>query len=102
MNLVEGNPSIYPAPKPQELSQLARKIQLGETKWIREAVSKNPRLISTTNDGPTILQEGFRYNALHIAARYANIQVTAFVLASVSGTSFMRSLYPDDTAFISK
>ena len=102
MNLGEGNPSIYPAPKPQELSLLARKIQLGDNEWIREAVSKNPRLLSTNTDGPTILQEGFRYNALHIAARYGNVQVAAFVLASVNGTSYMRSLYPDDSPFIRK
>jgi ankyrin repeat protein len=42
------------------------------------------------------LQEGSRYNALHVAAKAGNAEIGSLILQTVSDVSFIRLLYGED------
>ena len=42
----------------------------------------------TPSDTPTILQEGSRYNALHIAAKHGRVAAAQLVLDFIQGRSY--------------
>ena len=42
------------------------------------------------------LQEGSRYNALHVAAKARNAEICSLILETVSSVAFIRLLYGDD------
>lgn len=50
----------------------------------------------SAGDTPSILQEGFRYNALHVAAKSRNARMCELILHTVSNPAFVRLLYGDD------
>lgn len=57
-------------------------------------VSQNPRyLINVSSDTPTIVVEGFRYNALHLAAKCGNVYVARYVLHFVCDNKALLTLY---------
>lgn len=43
-----------------------------------------------------VFQEGPRYNALHVAAKAKNVEITELILTTVSNTDFIKLLYGDD------
>lgn len=88
--------SIFPAPKTQDLSRLGMMIRKFDNVYVENVIKTNPRLLASATDGPTILQEGYRYNALHVAASCGNTEALRLILSRISGLSFMKSLYPDD------
>ncbi|KAG8230607.1 hypothetical protein J437_LFUL004519 [Ladona fulva] len=85
--------SSFKAPKPQELVQLRKTIEKGDVDKFLEIVWKNPRYLVSSGDTPTILQEGSRYNALHVASKTGNAAMCEAILETVSNPSFIRLLY---------
>ena len=88
--------SNFPSVPAQDLHVFALKIRIKDNAWIFDHVPANPRFLVSSTDYPTIIQAGFHYNALHMAARWGNVQVVQLVLSSISSTEFVKSLYPDD------
>lgn len=50
-------------------------------------------LINTSGDTPTIVVEGFRYNALHIAAKVGNFHVVETIFRIITDSSALQNLY---------
>lgn len=42
------------------------------------------------------MQEGFRYNALHVAAKARNAEICSLILQTVGNVGFIQLLYGDD------
>ncbi|XP_014294980.1 ankyrin repeat and LEM domain-containing protein 2 [Microplitis demolitor] len=53
--------------KPQELVVFRKLIETGDLEGVRKAIWENPRYLISVSATPTILKEGPRYNALHVA-----------------------------------
>ncbi|KAJ8963939.1 hypothetical protein NQ314_005270 [Rhamnusium bicolor] len=88
--------SPFKGPKPQELVELRKAIEGGNYKLVKDTIWQNPRYLVSSGDTPSILQEGPRYNALHVAAKSKNAEITELVLTTVSDTDFIKLLYGDD------
>ncbi|XP_071445341.1 ankyrin repeat and LEM domain-containing protein 2 homolog isoform X2 [Hetaerina americana] len=85
--------SSFKAPKPQELIQLRKVIERGDVSKFHETVWKNPRFMVGSGDTPTILQEGSRYNALHVASKAGNGAMVEAILETISNPAFVNLLY---------
>ncbi|KAJ8919319.1 hypothetical protein NQ315_003903 [Exocentrus adspersus] len=88
--------SPFKGPKPQELVELRKAIEAGLYKVVKDTVWQNPRYLVSSGDTPAILQEGPRYNALHVAAKAKNAEITELILTTVSNIDFIKLLYGDD------
>ncbi|XP_018327433.1 uncharacterized protein LOC108738495 [Agrilus planipennis] len=93
---VGEKPILFKMPKSQDLVKFRKNIESGYVHLVEKAIWENPRYLIGNGDTPTILQEGFRYNALHIAARTKSWKMADVVLNTISDISFIQLLYGDD------
>lgn len=93
---VGNEKSLFKGPKPQELVKLRKCIENGDEDAFTAAIWENPRYLVSSGDTPSILQEGFRYNALHCAAKAKNGPIADIILTTISNNNFIRLLYGDD------
>lgn len=57
-------------------TEFRRTIEQKDNEKFENLIKENPRfLLNTNNDLPSILQEGYRFNTLHIACRTGNFYV---------------------------
>nr|CAD7411914.1 unnamed protein product [Timema cristinae] len=89
-------PSLFKGPKPQEMVRFRKSIECGDEQTVRSAVWENPRYFVSSGDTPAILQEGSRYNALHIAAKARNAKMCVAILSIVGDPKFVAHLYGED------
>lgn len=55
---------------------------------------RNPRyLINIGSDTPAIVVEGFRYNAMHLAAKVGNLDVAKYILHFICDSEALLTLY---------
>ncbi|XP_069680457.1 ankyrin repeat and LEM domain-containing protein 2 homolog isoform X2 [Periplaneta americana] len=94
--IVGEKPSPFKGPKAQDLVRLRKVIECGDIDTFRITVWDNPRYLISSGDTPAILQEGSRYNALHVAAKARNGEICDLVLQTVSNVAFIQLLYGDD------
>lgn len=92
---VGEKPSPFKGPKPQDFVRLRKSIENGEFETVKKVVWENPRYLVSSGDTPAILQEGPRYNALHIAAKARDASISAFILSTISSVDFVKRLYGD-------
>ncbi|MFH4981074.1 hypothetical protein AB6A40_007783 [Gnathostoma spinigerum] len=97
-----GEPTVpYPSVSRVQLNRFKRAIETKADSTFDSLVDSNPRfLINIGADTATILAEGFRYNALHVAARVGNAYVVRRVLSLVTDSSFLISTYGRLLVFI--
>lgn len=91
-------PSPFKGPKPHDMLQFRRAIENGNLDIVSKTAWDNPRFLISSGDTPSILQEGSRYNALHIAAKSKNAVMAEFILQTVSNPAFAKLLYGDESA----
>ncbi|CAB3384764.1 Hypothetical predicted protein [Cloeon dipterum] len=87
--------SRFKGPKSQDLVQLRKEIENGNINMVRRMIWENPRYLISNGDMPSILQEGARYNALHVAARKGSAEMAALIADTISDTKFVQLLYGD-------
>ncbi|XP_077984135.1 uncharacterized protein LOC144438829 isoform X2 [Glandiceps talaboti] len=97
-NLLTGKekPNEFKGPKTQDLVNLRKSIEKDEKEKFTELVWSNPRYLISSGDTPVILQEGFRYNALHIAAKANRDEMCTLILDTLMDPKFLYLMYPDD------
>ncbi|WKY05294.1 hypothetical protein Q1695_005922 [Nippostrongylus brasiliensis] len=101
---VPSEPTIpHPSVAKIQMNDLKRAIEKGTWQTVSALIESNPRfLVNTNGDTAAIVMEGFRFNALHIAARHGKSEVVERVLDLVSDLDFLSSLYgtsKDDVRF---
>lgn len=86
-----------PSPKTDELLMMGREIITKQSDKVLERIEKNPRILCTESEFPTILQEGCKLNAMHLAAKSSNHVVMKHILNCASSMDFMRRIYPSQS-----
>ncbi|VDM29503.1 unnamed protein product [Toxocara canis] len=90
-----SEPTIeFPSVSRIQQNRLKKAIETQDKGAFEEMVGSNPRyIINTSGDTPAIVVEGFRYNALHIAARVGNAHVVRYVLDAVRDVRTLAQIY---------
>nr|XP_012603080.1 ankyrin repeat and LEM domain-containing protein 2 isoform X1 [Microcebus murinus] len=89
----------YKNPRTQDLTAKLRKaVEKGEEDTFCDLVWSNPRYLIGSGDNPTIVQEGCRYNIMHVAAKENQASICQLAVATLENPDFMRLMYPDDDA----
>lgn len=95
--LVGERPSSYRGPKSQDVVRLRKAIECGDAETVRQCVWANPRYLISSGDTPTVMQEGFRYNAMHVTCMRRQPAILQLILETIEDPKFLELLYPDDT-----
>ncbi|KAG1712234.1 Ankyrin repeat and LEM domain-containing protein 2 [Nymphon striatum] len=96
-NLAEK--SMFNSLKPQELSKLRKAIERGDIDFFKQCVELNPRYLISTSDTAVIVQEGCRYNSLHVAVKSNKLEICYLILDTIQNPDFIHSMFPRDPAF---
>ncbi|KAK6111009.1 Ankyrin repeats (3 copies) family protein [Brugia pahangi] len=90
-----GEPtSSFPSVSRIMFNRLKKAIESKDDELFLEMALQNPRyLINIGSDTPTIVVEGFRYNAMHLAAKVGNLHVAKYVLHLVCDSQVLLALY---------
>ncbi|XP_021564076.1 ankyrin repeat and LEM domain-containing protein 2 isoform X2 [Carlito syrichta] len=87
----------YKNPRTQDLTAKLRKaVEKGEENTFSDLIWSNPRYLIGSGDNPTIVQEGCRYNVMHVAAKENQASICQLTLEVLENPDFMRLMYPDD------
>uniref|UniRef100_A0A250Y6B6 Ankyrin repeat and LEM domain-containing protein 2 n=1 Tax=Castor canadensis TaxID=51338 RepID=A0A250Y6B6_CASCN len=87
----------YKNPRTQDLTAKLRKaVEKGEEDTFSDLIWSNPRYLIGSGDNPTIVQEGCRYNVMHVAAKENQASMCQLTLETLENPEFMRLMYPDD------
>lgn len=87
----------YKNPRTQDLTAKLRKaVEKGEEDTFSDLIWNNPRYLIGSGDNPTIVQEGCRYNVMHVAAKENQASMCQMMLETLENPEFMRLMYPDD------
>ncbi|XFG09085.1 PREDICTED: ankyrin repeat and LEM domain-containing protein 2 [Capra hircus] len=87
----------YKNPRTQDLTAKLRKaVEKGDEDTFSDLIWSNPRYLIGSGDNPTIVQEGCRYNVMHVAAKENQAAVCQLTLETLENPEFMRLMYPDD------
>ncbi|XP_047027308.1 ankyrin repeat and LEM domain-containing protein 2 homolog isoform X2 [Helicoverpa zea] len=95
-SLMGEKPYPFKAPSPQDMVALRKAIEAGLSTTVRDRVWDNPRFLVSSGNTPAIMQEGSRYNALHIAAKAMNAEICNLILTTVGNPMFVQTLYGMD------
>uniref|UniRef100_A0A158Q8B3 ANK_REP_REGION domain-containing protein n=1 Tax=Elaeophora elaphi TaxID=1147741 RepID=A0A158Q8B3_9BILA len=90
-----GEPgSSFPSVPRIMFNRLKKSIESKDDGTFLDMVLQNPRyLINIGSDTPTIVVEGFRYNAMHLAAKAGNLNVAKYILNFVCDNEALLRLY---------
>ncbi|CAL7945139.1 unnamed protein product [Xylocopa violacea] len=94
--VAEEKSNNFKAPQPQELICFKKLIHYGDLYDVKTTVWANPRYLIGSGDTPAILQEGCRYNALHIAVKAGRPDMCELILNTVGNADFIKLLYGDE------
>ncbi|KJH45708.1 ankyrin repeat protein [Dictyocaulus viviparus] len=91
----------HPSITRYQMNDLKKAIEKGTIHTVSDLIDSNPRfLINTSGDTAAIVMvgvplplEGFRFNALHIAARHGKAEVVEKILQLVGSKTFVSSVY---------
>ncbi|XP_061116885.1 ankyrin repeat and LEM domain-containing protein 2 isoform X2 [Conger conger] len=87
----------FKSPRTQDITAKLRKaVEKGDAAAFSELVWSNPRYLIGSGDNPTVVQEGCRYNAMHVAAKENQPGMAQLLLDTLENPEFMRLMYPDD------
>ena len=89
--------SKFKGPTPQELIKFRKIIEKGSRDEFLEMVLINPRYLIGPGDTPVILQEGFRYNALHVAVKNNRKEMCQVIIDTLESQSFWNILLNQET-----
>ncbi|XP_051978817.1 ankyrin repeat and LEM domain-containing protein 2 [Xyrauchen texanus] len=87
----------FKSPRTQDLTAKLRKaVEKGDEMAFSDLVWSNPRYLIGSGDNPTVVQEGCRYNVMHVAAKENQPSIVQLLLDTLENPEFMRLMYPDD------
>nr|XP_009665005.1 PREDICTED: ankyrin repeat and LEM domain-containing protein 2 [Struthio camelus australis] len=93
----------YKSPRTQDLTAKLRKaVEKGDIATFSELIWSNPRYLIGSGDNPTVVQEGCRYNVMHVAAKENQPGICQLLLDTLENPEFMRLMYPDDNDIMLK
>ncbi|XP_014247253.1 ankyrin repeat and LEM domain-containing protein 2 [Cimex lectularius] len=97
LNLPLSEKCALKAPKSQDLVKFRMAIERHDFPYVVQCITDNPRYLISSGDTPSILQEGTRYNALHVCARSNNAEVCKYILKTLGDVNFIERMYATKT-----
>ncbi|XP_034195040.2 ankyrin repeat and LEM domain-containing protein 2 [Osmia lignaria lignaria] len=94
--VVEEKSSDFKTPRSQDLVCFRNLIKDGDLYAVKTTIWGNPKYLIGSGDTPAILQEGCRYNALHIAVRADRPDMCELILSTVGNAEFIKLFYGDE------
>ncbi|XP_050546635.1 ankyrin repeat and LEM domain-containing protein 2 homolog isoform X2 [Daktulosphaira vitifoliae] len=88
--------------KSEELVAFRRLIENGDVDKVKQAVNSNPKFLVSSGDTPSIIQEGCRYNPIHVAARYNQAAIIHFIMECITSQDFIKLLYGIEQSYLSR
>lgn len=88
--------SQFRGPTPQNIVKLRKAMECGDLNLVQKTIWDNPRYLIGAGDTPSILQEGSRYNGLHVSSKSKNGDMCELILNTISNIKFIKKLYVDD------
>lgn len=85
--------SNFPSLKTQDLVIFRKEIERNNLSRVYELINTNPRYLVSSGDTPSILKEGPRYNALHVAAINKHDKIVKLILQTIEQTKFVELLH---------
>lgn len=93
-----AEPTIpYRSPTPQQLVLFRTKIEEGNVAAVEKDIKENPKYLVSSFETPVILQEGSRYNAMHIAVRANQIEMCKLIIRILGDGDFWSLMFPNDS-----
>ncbi|XP_052860614.1 ankyrin repeat and LEM domain-containing protein 2 homolog [Anopheles cruzii] len=83
----------FVTPVSQKLVAFRKLIEANNVSEVQATIQANPRYLISSGDTPTILKEGPRYNALHIAAIEGREEICRLVLQAISSPAYIELLH---------
>lgn len=84
--------AAFRAPTKQQLINFRHHIESDQFEVVKKLIWENPRYLVGSGDTPTILKEGYRYNAMHVCATSRSSKVAKLILETVSDPKFAELL----------
>uniref|UniRef100_A0AAG5D4Y7 ANKLE2 third alpha/beta domain-containing protein n=1 Tax=Anopheles atroparvus TaxID=41427 RepID=A0AAG5D4Y7_ANOAO len=84
--------SPFSTPTSQKLVAFRKLIEANNVSEVYATI-QNPRYLVSSGDTPTILKEGPRYNALHIAAIEGRGEICKLILRTIADSSYIEKLH---------
>ncbi|VDM53517.1 unnamed protein product [Angiostrongylus costaricensis] len=93
--VIPSEPIIpFPSVSRYQMNDLKKAIEKGTVEAVSDLIDSNPRfLVNTSGDTAAIVMEGFRFNALHIAARHGKAGVVEKILQLIGDKRFLAVVY---------
>ncbi|XP_032241143.1 ankyrin repeat and LEM domain-containing protein 2 isoform X2 [Nematostella vectensis] len=88
--------SNFKSPTPQQLVLFRKLIEQGKQQEFIELVYNNPRYLISSGDTPVILQEGFRYNAMHVASKENRPHMCELIIRTLESIHFWQVFLQTD------
>ena len=88
----------YRSPTPQELVIFRKKIEEGNIKGVENYIQENPKYLVSSFETPVILQEGSRYNAMHVAVKANQVEMCKLIVDILGDAGFWAKTFPDENA----
>ncbi|KAH9423722.1 Ankyrin repeat and LEM [Dermatophagoides pteronyssinus] len=86
----------FPSIELRDLNVFKRAITNKQLDSVQQFVYNNPRyLISNYFDSPTIIVQGARYNAVHLAIRNKSPEILNFILDTINSVDFVQKMNPN-------
>ncbi|XP_018117704.1 ankyrin repeat and LEM domain-containing protein 2 isoform X2 [Xenopus laevis] len=96
-NINKERANNFKSPRTQDLTAKLRKaVEKGDLATFSDLIWANPRYLIGSGDNPTVVQEGCRYNVMHVAAKENQAGICQLLLDTLENPEFMRLMYPDD------
>lgn len=87
---------LFPSLDIRDLNVFKQSIVNKQLDTFKRNVFTNPRyLISNYFDSPTIIMQGPRYNAVHLAIRFKAPEILDFILDTINTVSFVQKMNPN-------
>ncbi|KII69785.1 Ankyrin repeat and LEM domain-containing protein 2 [Thelohanellus kitauei] len=90
--------SKFPSVKPKDMNFFKSLFQENKLEEVCRLVLNNPKYIITSIDYPAIIHEGYRRNALHVAAHLDRPQIVEFILSILKDVYFISRFYSFEEA----
>ncbi|XP_030837162.1 ankyrin repeat and LEM domain-containing protein 2 [Strongylocentrotus purpuratus] len=94
---VSDRANTYRTPKSQQLTGLRFVIEKRDAEKFRTLVWENPGYLVSSVDTPSVLHEGCKYNALHVAAMKNLPDMMELILDTINDPEIPKLLYPGDS-----
>lgn len=94
--------SSFKNPKPQELVKFRKIIEKDSQQEFLDLVNSNPKYLVSSGDTPVILQEGFRYNAMHVAAKENKSNMCKLITETLESDEFWQKYLSSDKNTVSR